>query len=86
MLLLLAFTSADIDFYKFLELYSTLSEKKIFLTNFPFLTDSLKHPTTPPPAPYPHLNDPNLLSLTKVFCRCSLSTFWVLQSVNTIKL
>ena len=82
MLLLLAFTSADIDFYKFLEIYSTLSEKKIFLTNFPFLTDSLKHPT----APYPHLNDPNLLSLTKVFCRCSLSTFWVLQSVNTIKL
>ena len=31
-----------ITFHKFLELDSTLSEKKIFIMNFPFLTDSLK--------------------------------------------
>ena len=30
---LLAFTSADIIFYKFLELNSTLTGKKIFITN-----------------------------------------------------
>ena len=41
---LLAFTSADIIFHKFLELHSTLSEKN-FITSFPFLTDSLKPPT-----------------------------------------
>ena len=35
----LAFTSADIIFQKFLELHSTLSEKQIFSTNFPFLTN-----------------------------------------------
>ena len=45
LLLLLAFTSADINFYKFLEPHSTLSEKKI-VTNFPFLMDS-----PPPPSP-----------------------------------
>ena len=38
LLFLLAFTSADIIFHKFLELHSTLSEKKIFVTNFSFLT------------------------------------------------
>ena len=48
LLFLLAFTSADIIFHKFLELHST-SDKKIFVTNFPFLTDSLK----PPPLPHP---------------------------------
>ena len=42
MLLLLAFTLADIIFHKFLELHSTLSEKRIFVTNFPFLMDLLK--------------------------------------------
>ena len=36
-------------FHKVLELHSVLSEKKIFVTNFPFLTDSLNHP--PPPHP-----------------------------------
>ena len=36
-----AFTSADIVFHKFLDLHSTLTEKKIFVMNFPFLTDSL---------------------------------------------
>ena len=34
------FTSADITFYNFLELDSKLSKKNIFVTNFPFLTDS----------------------------------------------
>ena len=32
---LLAFTSAGIIFHKFLELHSKISEKKIFVTNFP---------------------------------------------------
>ena len=41
-MLLLAFTLADIIFHKFLELHSTLPEKKIFVTNFPFLMDLLK--------------------------------------------
>ena len=44
--IVLIFTSADIIFLTFLELHSTLSEKKIFVTNFIFLKDSLK-PTTP---------------------------------------
>ena len=35
----LASTLADIIFYKFLELYSVLSEKNIFITSFLFLTD-----------------------------------------------
>ena len=56
---MLAFTSADIIFYKLLELHTSLSEKKIFVTNFPFLTDSLK-----PPHP---LTGQNPLSVTKVF-------------------
>ena len=49
LLFLLAFTLADIIFHKFLELHSTLSENKIFVANFPFLTDSLKLPPLPPP-------------------------------------
>ena len=52
--------SADMIFQKFLELHSTLSEKKIFVTNFPFLMDSLK--------PHPLMYDQNQLSMTKVFC------------------
>ena len=65
-LFLLAFTSAYIIFHKFLELHSTLSEKKKkkIVTNFPFLTDSLN------PLPHP-LNSQNPLSMAKVFCRCS---------------
>ena len=67
LLFLLAFTSADIIFHKFLELHSTLSEKSIFVTNFSFLNDSLN------PFPLSHpLNGQNLLRVTKVFCRCSL--------------
>ena len=52
-------------FHKFLELHSTLSEKSIFIMNFPFLfrfTETLPHP----------LNGQNPLSMTKAFCRCSL--------------
>ena len=44
-LLFLAFISFYISRYHYsqvLELHSTLSEKKIFVTNFPFLTASLK--------------------------------------------
>ena len=44
LLFLLAFTSANIIFHKFLKLHSALSEKNIFVTNFPFLTDLLKPP------------------------------------------
>ena len=46
LLFLLAFTSADVIFQKFLELH-THSKKKIFLTNFLFWTDSHKAPPTP---------------------------------------
>ena len=46
LLFLLAFISADIIFHTFLELHSTLFEKKIFVSNFPILMDSLKPPTT----------------------------------------
>ena len=34
-----SFTSADTIFYSFLEICSILSEKKIFITSFPFLTE-----------------------------------------------
>ena len=67
---ILAFTtSADIIFHKFLELHST-SEKKMFVTIFPFLTNSLKPPT---------LNDQNPLSMMKDSCRCSFIFFAVDQ-------
>ena len=69
LLFLLAFTSADVIFHNFLELHSTLTEKKIFVTNFPILTDSLN----PPPPPRKPLNRQNPLSVTKVFWRCSLT-------------
>ena len=55
-------------FYKLLELHSSLSVKKIFVTNLSFLTDSPK-PLHPP-------NSQNLLSMTKVFCQCSLIAFF----------
>ena len=50
-LFLVVFISFYISRYHFsqvLELHSTLSEKKIFVTNFPFLTDSLKPPSLTP--------------------------------------
>ena len=43
----LAFTSAVIIFHKFLELHSTLSARKIFVTNFPFLFYRIH--SNPPP-------------------------------------
>ena len=46
--------------------HSILSARKIFLTNFSSLTDPLKLLLPKPP------NSQNLLSMTKVFCRCSL--------------
>ena len=60
-------------FHKFLELPSALSEKKIFVTNFPFLMNSIKPPTIQP------LNSQNWLSVTKVFCWCSLWKLWRLS-------
>ena len=41
LLFLLALTSGGIIFYKLLELHSTMSDKKIFVPNFSFLTDPL---------------------------------------------
>ena len=52
-------------FHKFLELHSTLSEKKIFVTIFPFITNSFN------PVPRP-LNGQTSLTVTKDFCRRSL--------------
>ena len=52
-------------FHKFLELHSTLSEKKIFVTIFPFITNSFN------PVPRP-LNGQTPLTVTKDFCRRSL--------------
>ena len=49
----------SIIFLKLLELHSTIFEKNIFVTNFPFLTDSLRS------VPHP-LNGQNPLSITKV--------------------
>ena len=60
LLFLLAFTSADIIFHKFLELHSILSEKNISVTNFTFSTDSLIKLAHP-------FNDQNLLRMSKVF-------------------
>ena len=64
----------DKIFLQFLELHSTLSEKKNFITNFPFLTHSLNQACPPTPEPHP-LNSQNLLSVTKVFCQCSLTRY-----------
>ena len=69
---LFSFTSVDIIFHKVLGLHSTLSEERIFVTNFPFLTDSLPPPLQTPPPPHPRpfhpLNGQHLLSVTTVFC------------------
>ena len=56
----LVFTSADIVFHNFLELHSTLSEKKVFSQIFLFKQIHLNLPT--------HSKDQNLLSATKIFC------------------
>ena len=44
------FYISSYHFHKFLELHSALSEAKIFITSFPFLTDSLT--LTPPTPPF----------------------------------
>ena len=49
LLFLLALISTGIIFYNFLELHSTLTGKKIFVRNFPFLKDSLNSPRPQPP-------------------------------------
>ena len=72
---ILAFTSAGIIFHRLLELHSILSERKIFVINFPVLTDSLKLHS---PYPLPLLNGQNPLSVIKVFCRCSLSFEYII--------
>ena len=59
----ISFTSADIFFYKFLELHSTLPEKG-FCHEFFFINKFTLAPT--------HFMRQNPLSMTKVFCRCSL--------------
>ena len=74
---ILHFTPEDIIFHRFLELYSTLSEKKIFVTNF-LLSDSLKRIP-----PYP-INSQNPLRVTKVFDDTPLtviSIYWVDQFI-----
>ena len=63
LLFLVVFTSFYICRYHFSQIfriYSTLIERKIFVMDSPFLTDSPK-----PPHP---LHNENLLSVTKVFC------------------
>ena len=61
---LLDFSSADLTFNKFLEPHSTLFEKKISVTNFPFLTDSFR---TPNPLNCQHLfSETKILRLTKI--------------------
>ena len=59
-----SFTSADAIFYSFLEICSILSEKKIFITSFPFFNRVAQ-------TPHP-INGQNLPSVAKVFCQCSL--------------
>ena len=51
LLFLLALTSGGTIFCKFLELHSTMSDKKIFVINLSLLTDPLKLPSPPPPHP-----------------------------------
>ena len=70
LLLLLAFTLAHIIFHKFSEFYSTLFEKKIFVTNFPFLIDSVNSLSDPHPHP---LSSQNPLSVTRFFCQWSIT-------------
>ena len=49
LIVFISFYISRYHFPQFSELHSTFSEKKIFVTNFPFLTDSLKPPPPPPP-------------------------------------
>ena len=76
LLFLLAFTSADIIFHKFLKIHSVSSVKKIFVTDFLF-----ERIQSNPPSPHP-LNGQNPLTVTKVFCRCSLILTYTLLLIN----
>ena len=58
-------------FHKSLELHLTLSEKYFCVTNFSFLTDSLK-----PPHPRNVGNSQNPLSMTKVFVNGQYQAGW----------
>ena len=66
-LVFISFYISRYDFSQVFRRHSALSEKKIFFTNFPFLTDSLKSP------PHHPLKSENPLSVTKVFCQGSLT-------------
>ena len=59
-------------FSNFLELYSTLNRKMIFVTNFPFLMDSLN----PLHSPSPTTQQPKSSKHGKFFCQCSLDQFY----------
>ena len=68
LLFLVIFISFYINRYHFSQIFKTsfsIIWKKDFCQNFPFLMESLKLPTP--------LNNQNLLSMTRVFCRCSLT-------------
>ena len=73
LLFLVAFISFYISRYHFSQIFCNsflIIRKKNFRHRFSFLTDL---PTQNPPSPSPHaLNSQNPLSVTKVFCRCSL--------------
>ena len=56
-----------------LELHSTLSEKKIFVANFPFLMDSLYTPASPSPLSPLKSTPLSPIGVTKVFCQCFLT-------------
>ena len=78
LLFLVIFISFCINrFHKFLKLHSALSERKIFVTNFPFLMGSLNTY----PHPLKHLK--SSLSMTRVFCWCSL-TKEILRSIGKV--
>ena len=60
------------NFSQIIRTSSIIIWQKNFVTNFPFLTDSLK-PSHP-------LNSQNSLSVIKVFCRCSLTAFFFFRT------
>ena len=70
-LFLVVFISLYISRYHFSQIFrtsSTLSEKKLFVTNFPFLIDSLRPPT-------PNGQNPLAKSVTTSFFWCSLTIY-----------
>ena len=76
LLFLVPFISFYISRYHFSQIFRNsfrIIRKKIFRHEFSFLTDSLN---PPPASPHP-LNGQGPLSVTKVFCRCSLRVLQV---------